>query len=196
VAASNHDGDASAGSNRCFLTAALPVRRTSKSPTPSIERFGDAEAEHAHLVATIRRLTGEGIAAEAIGASEIAILVHPECRPDVAKLADAVLSTSGMVRYAKEKPAKRFLVVTECGLSDRLAMEVPDKQFLKGCKLCTFMKVTTLPKVLSSLQRMEHRITVPAEIASRARLAIERMIAIGGQTPLSPVPEVSDDPGE
>src|SRR5437868_9416867 len=54
---------------------------------------------------------------------EIEILVHPECRKDVADLANAVLSTSGMVRYAKENPAKRFLVVTECGLSDRLAME-------------------------------------------------------------------------
>src|SRR5204863_4953835 len=53
---------------------------------------------------------------------ELEILVHPECRPDVAKLADAVLSTSGMVRWAKERPASRFLIVTECGLSDRLAM--------------------------------------------------------------------------
>jgi quinolinate synthase len=60
------------------------------------------------------------------------------------------------------------------------------------------MKVTTLPKVLRSLERMEHRITVPAEIAARARLAIERMIAIGGQapqTPLSPAP-AAEDPGE
>jgi quinolinate synthase len=58
------------------------------------------------------------------------------------------------------------------------------------------MKVTTLPKVLDSLRRMEHRITVPEDIAARARLAIERMVAIGGQTPLSPVPESSVDPGE
>jgi quinolinate synthase len=62
--------------------------------------------------------------------------------------------------------------------------------------VCAFMKVTTLPKVLSSLQRMEHRITVPEHIAARARLAIERMVAIGGQAPLSPVPEASYDPGE
>ena len=58
------------------------------------------------------------------------------------------------------------------------------------------MKVTTLPKVLNSLRRMEHRITVPEEIAARARLAIERMVAIGGQTPLSLVPDSSVDPGE
>src|SRR6202049_1587928 len=58
---------------------------------------------------------------------DLEILVHPECRPDVAALADAVLSTSGMVKWAKERPAKRFLVVTECGLSDCLALEGPEK---------------------------------------------------------------------
>ncbi|HYC59682.1 MAG TPA: quinolinate synthase NadA [Thermoanaerobaculia bacterium] len=106
---------------------------------------------------------------------ELEILVHPECRPDVAKLADAVLSTSGMVRYAKERPATRFLVVTECGLSDRLAMEVPDKTFLKGCKLCAFMKVTTLEDVRDSLLYLRHEIEVPEEIRVPAERALRRM---------------------
>ncbi|HVS31215.1 MAG TPA: quinolinate synthase NadA [Thermoanaerobaculia bacterium] len=106
---------------------------------------------------------------------DLKILVHPECRPDVASLADAVLSTSGMVRYAKENPASRFLVVTECGLSDRLAMEVPDKQFLKGCKLCTFMKVTTLEDVRDSLKLMRYEIEVPEEIRVPAERALRRM---------------------
>ena len=69
-----------------------------------------------------------------------------------------------MVKYAKERPAKRFLVVTECGLSDRLAMEVPDKTFVKGCKLCTFMKVTTLEDVRDSLRDLKYEIDVPEEI--------------------------------
>ncbi len=106
---------------------------------------------------------------------DIKILVHPECRPDVARLADAVLSTSGMVRYAKERPEKRFLVVTECGLSDRLAMEVPDKTFVKGCKLCTFMKVTTLEDVRDSLKFMRYEIEVPEEIRVPAERALQRM---------------------
>jgi len=103
------------------------------------------------------------------------ILVHPECRPDVARLADAVLSTSGMVRWAKERPAKRFLVVTECGLSDRLAMEVPDKQFLKGCKLCTFMKVTRLEDVRDSLKFLRYDIEVPEEVRVPAEKALRAM---------------------
>lgn len=109
---------------------------------------------------------------------ELQILVHPECRPDVAKLADAVLSTSGMVRYAKENRAKRFLIVTECGLSDRLSMEVPDKTFLKGCKLCTFMKVTTLEDVRDSLQHMRYPIEIPEEMRLKAERALQRMFDI------------------
>ncbi|MDQ6803210.1 MAG: quinolinate synthase NadA [Acidobacteriota bacterium] len=111
---------------------------------------------------------------------DLEILVHPECRPDVARLANAVLSTSGMVKYAKEKPAKRFLVVTECGLTDRLAMEVPDKQFLKGCKLCTFMKVTTLDDVRDSLKYMRYEIEVPEDIRVPAERALRRMFDATG----------------
>jgi len=74
----------------------------------------------------------------------IKVIAHPECRRDVLALADAVLSTSAMVAYAKSSDADKFLVVTECGLSDRLLMEIPDKHFYKACKLCRFMKMITL----------------------------------------------------
>ncbi len=106
---------------------------------------------------------------------DIEILVHPECRADVAALANAVLSTSGMVKWAKERPASRFLVVTECGLSDRLAMEVPDKTFVKGCKLCTFMKVTSLEDVRDSLKYLRYEIEVPEDIRIPAERALQRM---------------------
>jgi quinolinate synthase len=109
---------------------------------------------------------------------ELEILVHPECRGDVAALADAVLSTSGMVRYAKERPAMRFLIVTECGLSDRLAMEVPEKQFLKGCKLCAFMKVTSLEDVRDSLKYKRYEIEVPEDIRVPAELALRKMFDV------------------
>lgn len=112
---------------------------------------------------------------------ELKILVHPECRADVANLADAVLSTSGMVRYAKEKTDQRFLVVTECGLSDRLAMEVPDKTFVKGCKMCTFMKVTHLPDVRDSLKYMQYEIEVPEDIRVPADRALRRMFEVDGK---------------
>ena len=122
-----------------------------------------------------QQITPEEIGRIKAADPELEILVHPECRGDVAALANAVLSTSGMVRWAKERPAKRFLVVTECGLSDRLAMEVPDKTFLKGCKLCTFMKVTTLEDVRDSLRDLKYEIEVPEEIRAPAERALQRM---------------------
>jgi quinolinate synthase len=122
-----------------------------------------------------QQITPEEVAKIRKADPELEILVHPECRPDVANLADAVLSTSGMVRYAKENKSKRFLVVTECGLSDRLAMEVPDKTFVKGCKLCTFMKVTTLEDVRDSLKLMRYEVEVAEEIRVPAERALRRM---------------------
>ena len=122
-----------------------------------------------------QQITPEEIAKIRKADPELQIMVHPECRPDVADLADAVLSTSGMVRFAKERPESRFLVVTECGLSDRLAMEVPDKTFVKGCKLCTFMKVTRLEDVRDSLRDMKYEIVVPEEIRVPAERALRRM---------------------
>jgi len=127
-----------------------------------------------------QQITPEEIGKIRASDPDLEILVHPECRPDVASLADAVLSTSGMVRWAKERPAKRFLIVTECGLSDRLAMEVPDKQFLKGCKLCAFMKVTTLEDVRDSLLYKRYEIEVPEEIRVPAERALRRMFAATG----------------
>lgn len=122
-----------------------------------------------------QQITPEEIAKIRENDPELQILVHPECRPDVAKLANAVLSTSGMVKYAKENSSARFLVVTECGMSDRLAMEVPDKQFIKGCKLCTFMKVTSLEDVRDSLKKLQYEIEVPEDVRVPAERALRRM---------------------
>jgi quinolinate synthase len=136
-------------------------------------------------------------------------LIHPECgcatsvveavsAGDVDPAGVQILSTEGMIKRPKTSPNDEFIVATEVGILHRLRRENPTKTFYPANPdaVCAFMKVTTLPKVLSSLQRMEHRITVPPDIAARARRAIERMIAIGGQTPLSPAPQAAEDPGE
>jgi len=108
----------------------------------------------------------------------IQVLAHPECRRDVLKLADAVLSTSAMVAYAKKSEADKFLIVTECGLSDRLLMEVPDKRFFKTCKLCRYMKMITLESTLDSLRHMRHEITLDESVRDGARRALERMLEL------------------
>ena len=109
-----------------------------------------------------------------------------------------LLSTEGMINRPRISPVEEFIVATETGILHRLRRENPTKRFFPASELavCAFMKVTTLPKVLSSLENLEHHITVDPEISAKARTAIERMIAIGGQRPLSPKPETTEDPGE
>src|SRR5258706_832507 len=108
----------------------------------------------------------------------VKVLVHPECRADVLALADAVMSTSGMVRYAAESPAAEFLVVTECGLSDRLTLELPEKRFYKACKLCRYMKMITLADTRAALDLMRHEIVLDEEVRRRAARALTRMFEL------------------
>ena len=109
---------------------------------------------------------------------EMKVLVHPECRDDVVQLADAALSTSGMVRYAQESPATRFLAVTECGLSDLLAIQVPHKQFFRACKICRFMKMISLEDVIASLEELKPEITLPESVRAGAERSIRRMFEL------------------
>ena len=94
------------------------------------------------------------------------------------ELADAVLSTSAMMRYAKESPAQEFLIVTECGLSDRLLLEMPEKKFYKSCKLCSYMKMITLDGVRDSLREGRYEITLPEEVRDGAQRSLDRMLEL------------------
>jgi quinolinate synthase len=89
-----------------------------------------------------------------------------------------VLSTSGMVRYAKESPAHDFLIVTECGLSDRLLLEIPDKKFYKSCKLCQYMKMITLDGTRDALRDLAPEITLDEDVRVRAKRALDRMLEL------------------
>lgn len=109
---------------------------------------------------------------------QVKILVHPECREDVTELADAVLSTSAMMRYARESPAQEFLIVTECGLSDRLLLEMPEKKFYKSCKLCSYMKMITLDGVRASLREGRYEITLPEDVRVGAQRSLDRMFEL------------------
>jgi len=124
------------------------------------------------------QITPESILQVKAALPNVRVLVHPECRADVIALADAVLSTSGMVKYAKESPAEEFLVVTECGLSDRLLIEVPEKKFYKACKLCQFMKMITLDGTLRSLERMEYEIVLDEAVRAGAERSLRRMLEL------------------
>ena len=111
------------------------------------------------------------------------VMVHPECRPEALALADEVLSTGGMIKYARESAAREFIVGTENGIIYRLKKENPQKDFYPVTEraVCPNMKLTTLEKVLWSLEELKSEVAVPEEVADRARGAIERMLDIGRQ---------------
>ncbi len=108
------------------------------------------------------------------------VLVHPECRPEVIDAADYVYSTSGMGKHARTSAAKEFIIGTELGMLYRLKKDNPKKEFypLSEKAICQNMKKTSLDKVLRALQTLEPRVTVPEEIANRARKSIERMLTV------------------
>ena len=108
------------------------------------------------------------------------IVVHPECPVEVTALADAALSTGGMLKYVKESPAKQIVIGTENGIIHRLRKENPDKEFiaLAPAPRCMNMKKITLESVLKSLEEMQTPVELPQAMIERAKLPIERMLAV------------------
>ncbi len=109
------------------------------------------------------------------------ILVHPECRPEVIALADRILSTAGMLKYAKQSNSKEFIIGTELGLLHRLNKENPDKTFIPATKyaVCPNMKMNTLGSIIRALERNEHVIKIPEGVRVKAKRALDRMLEVG-----------------
>jgi len=114
--------------------------------------------------------------------SDIEVLAHPECPPEVLAEVDFVGSTAGMIKHLNGSNSKRVVMITECSMSDNVSVEFPNIQFIRPCNLCPHMKRITLPKILRSLRTMEHKIEIDPMVAERARWAVERMVAIGRGT--------------
>jgi quinolinate synthase len=109
------------------------------------------------------------------------VVIHPECRPEVIALADEVLSTGGIIKFARETEAKETIVGTEIGILHRLRKENPSKKFIPTSEqvICPRMKLPTLESILWSLQEMTTQVKVPEEIRLKAKVAVDKMIEIG-----------------
>ncbi|MHB8709074.1 MAG: quinolinate synthase NadA [Desulfuromonadales bacterium] len=107
-------------------------------------------------------------------------MAHPECPPEILDLAHHICSTSGMYVYARQNPARQFIVGTEAGILYRLRLENPEKEFILPTTrlICPNMKLTSLEDVREALLTMSPRVTVPADVRERARLALDRMLAV------------------
>ena len=125
-------------------------------------------------------LTAKSIADARAAHPGAPVMVHPECARDVRDAADEKLSTGGMCKFARESSAKEIVVGTEVGILHRLRQENPEKTFypVNDRLVCPNMKKTTLENLAEALREMKTRVTVPEDIAIRARRAIEAMLAI------------------
>ncbi|MBI5178805.1 MAG: quinolinate synthase NadA [Nitrospinae bacterium] len=129
---------------------------------------------------THQLLTAKEVAAAKAQHPGAPFVAHPECPPDVLALADDIRSTSGMYEFARKGAAKTILVGTEMGILHRLKKENPDKEFIlvSNCLICPNMKITTLEDVRDALLHNRHVIRVEEPALSRARTALERMLAV------------------
>jgi quinolinate synthase len=108
------------------------------------------------------------------------VVAHPECTPEVAEIADFVGSTSAMMNYVRSSQAPYYLMLTECGLVGRLAVEEPEKNFIGGCRLCPYMKMNSLEKIRDALAhpRPDQIITLDEDLRLRAARCIDRMFEL------------------
>jgi quinolinate synthase len=131
---------------------------------------GACEVHERFTPAEIRQLRAEN--------PGVVVLAHPECPPAVVDEADFAGSTAAMADYVTEKQPGRVVLITECSMADNIAVLHPKIDFVRPCNLCPHMKRITLPGIRASLETLTHEVTINPAIAARARMAVERMLAI------------------
>lgn len=124
------------------------------------------------------RFTQADIAQVRAQYADVVVLAHPECPEDVVAAADFAGSTAALADYVARHQPKRVALITECSMSDNIASANPDTEFVKPCNLCPHMKRISLRKIRTALETMTEAVTIDPALAARARLAVERMLAI------------------
>ena len=125
------------------------------------------------------RFTGDEVRRYRAQTEGLVVIAHPECPPDVLEAADFVGSTAQMAGYVKTRRPPRVLMLTECSMSDNVAAELPEVEFVRPCNLCPHMKRITLPKIRACLETMTGEVLVDPAVADRARRAVARMLEVG-----------------
>jgi len=124
------------------------------------------------------RFTARDIRQLREGHPGIVVLAHPECPPEVVAEADFAGSTAAMIDYVGSHRPPRVVLMTECSMSDNVALQYPAIEFVRPCNLCPHMKRITLPRIRHALDTMRHEVTIDPAVAGPARRAVERMLAI------------------
>lgn len=124
------------------------------------------------------RFTAQDVRELRAGHPGVSVLVHPECPPDVVAEADFAGSTAAMADYVGEKRPARVVLLTECSMSDNVAVKYPDIDFVRPCNLCPHMKKITLRNIRAALEENLHEVTIDPALAARARASVTRMLAL------------------
>lgn len=122
------------------------------------------------------RFTGLDVARLREDDDKIVVLAHPECPPDVINAADYAGSTAGMIDYVRTHPSERVMLLTECSMSDNVAVEFPNIEFVRPCNLCPHMRRNTLPKILRTLQTLDNQIHIDSAVIAGAQRSLQAMI--------------------
>jgi quinolinate synthase len=122
------------------------------------------------------RFTAADIAEMRAAWPDAEILAHPECPEDVIAASDFAGSTAAMIDHVTARKPKRVVMITECSMASNVAGDLPGVQFIGPCNLCPYMKRITLENIRDCLLHMQFEVTVPEDIAERARLAVQRMV--------------------
>ncbi|HLR55785.1 MAG TPA: quinolinate synthase NadA [Actinomycetales bacterium] len=109
---------------------------------------------------------------------DVVVLAHPECPPEVVDEADHSGSTAQMSNFVSERQPRQVALITECSMSDNVAIDHPQVDFVRPCNLCPHMKRNSLAKIRRSLETMQHEVTIARDVAERARRAVERMLEV------------------
>jgi quinolinate synthase len=125
------------------------------------------------------RFTAEELEEYRRNYDQLTIIAHPECPPEVLSVADFVGSTAQMQHFVQSERPARVLMVTECSMSDNVAADISDVEFIRPCNLCPHMKRITLANIYQALETLEPRVEIDPAIAERARIAVERMLSPG-----------------
>ena len=170
--------------NAAKVIASLGVARVIMLPDEYLARNVAAQVPNVEVIAWTghcevhERFTPEDIRELREAHPGVVVLAHPECPPEVVAQADFAGSTAAMVDYVGERRPARVVLVTECSMSDNVALQYPDIEFVRPCNLCPHMKRITLANIRRSLERLEHEVTVDPAMAGPARRAVERMLQV------------------
>ncbi|MEL6584172.1 MAG: quinolinate synthase NadA [Pseudomonadota bacterium] len=174
----------------CTSSNAVEIVRAQESDTVIMTPDGYLAQNVAKLVPEKRIVWWEGacIVHEQFTAPElrafreeqpgVVIIAHPECTPEVVDEADFAGSTAGMIKYVREQKPEKVVMVTECSMSDNVAAEAPETEFIRPCNICPHMKRISLENILWSLHSGGEEVTVPEHLVEPARRAVDRMIAL------------------